>query len=232
MALTTAQRRMLLIGVLPLVVLVICGAAVTVATIRGKLPFDYSAAFAAGPQGVRILSTVPATVIGGASRQVRVSVSGTYAAREPKVEVRTDHGVLDIRSSCPDAHCEVALTVEVPAEVAVQAKAEGASLDVSDLAGKVQADVDGGSITMNRMRSPQVSVDGRSGSVSMQFDDPPEQVTATVSDGSLTVRLPRTTTYTVDAVAAQGSTDITMDSDPAATHRLFLRTSYGSITVS
>ncbi len=232
MALSSAQRRMLLIGVVPLLVLVVAGAAVTVATIRGKLPFDYSSSFANAPQGVRIFSEIPANVIGGASNQVRVSVDGTYAKQEPKVEVRTVDGVLDVRTTCPDSRCEVELTVEVPAALAVQAKAEGASIHVSGLEAKVQVDASEGTVSMNRMRSPQVSVDARRGSLSIQFDEPPEQVTATVSDGSLNVRVPGTTTYAIDAVAAQGSADIGPNNDPTSKHRLFLRTSYGSITVS
>ncbi|MFI5730418.1 DUF4097 family beta strand repeat-containing protein [Kribbella sp. NPDC051587] len=232
MTLTTAQRRMLLIGVVPLLLLVIGGAAVTVATIRGKLPFDYAATSAAGPQGVRIFSTIPTQVIGSANSQVRIAVSGTYAAKRPEIETRTVDGVLDIRIACPGAHCELELTVEVPAATAVQAKTQGASLDLSGLAGKLKADTDGGSVTMNRIRSQQVSVDGRRGSVTMQFDDPPEQVTAIASDGSIDLRVPQTTTYTIDAVSAQGSTDILPVNDPAATHHLFLRTSYGSINVN
>jgi hypothetical protein len=232
MTLTTAQRRMLLIGVVPLLLLVIGGAAVTVATIRGKLPFDYAATSAAGPQGVRIFSTIPTQVIGSANSQVRIAVSGTYAAKRPEIETRTVDGVLDIRIACPGAHCELELTVEVPAAVAVQAKTQGASLDLSGLAGKLKADTDGGSVTMSRIRSQQVSVDGRRGSVTMQFDDPPEQVTAIASDGSIDLRVPQTTTYTIDAVSAQGSTDILPVNDPAATHHLFLRTSYGSINVN
>lgn len=232
MALSTAQRRMLLIGVVPLLVLVIAAAAVTVSLIRGKLPFDYSSSFATGPQGVRIFSGVPVNVIGGASNQVRVIVDGTYAAQQPKVDVRTVDGVLDVRTTCPDMHCEVELTVEVPAAAAVQAKAEGASINLSGLEAKVQVDASQGTVSMNRMRSPQVSVDARRGSLTMQFDDPPEQVTATASDGSLEIRVPGTTTYSIDAVAAQGSVEIGLNNDPSAIHRLFLRTSYGSITVN
>ncbi|MET7277676.1 DUF4097 family beta strand repeat-containing protein [Kribbella sp. NPDC005582] len=232
MALTGAQRRMLLIGVVPLVLLVVAGAAVTVATIRGKLPFNYSSTFAAGPQGVRIFSDLPTSVIGGSGDRVRVMVDGTYAAQQPKVEVQTVDGVLDVRTTCPEARCAVDLTVEVPANAVVQAKAEGTSLSLSGLAANVQVDASQGSVSMNRMRSQQVSVDARSGSLSMQFEDPPAQVTATASDGSISVRVPGTTTYSIDAVAARGSTEIRPINDPDSTHRLFLRTSYGSIDVS
>jgi len=232
MALTKAQRWTLLIGVVPLVLLVVGGAAVTVATIRGKLPFDYSSTFTAGSAGVRVFSDVPANVIGGSGDRVRVAVDGTYASKQPQVDVRTVDGVLDIRTTCPEVGCEVELTVEVPVIAALQAKVEGASISVSGLAAKVQVDASEGTVTMNRMRSPQVSVDTSRGSVSLQFDEPPAQVTATASDGSIGVRVPGTTTYSIDAVSAHGSTDIAPVNDPAATHRLFLRTSYGSIDVS
>lgn len=232
MALTKAQRRMLLIGAVPLVMLVVAGAAVTVATIRGKLPFDYSATFAAGPQGVRIFSDLPTSVIGGSADRVRVSVDGTYATQRPEVEVQTVDGVLDVRTTCPEARCAVEVTVEVPAKAAVEAKAEGTSISLSGLAANVQVDASQGSVSMNRMRSQQVSVDARRGSLSMQFDDPPAQVTATASDGSITMRVPGSATYSIDAVAAQGSTEIRPINDPASAHRLYLRTSYGSIDIS
>lgn len=51
---TGAQRRMLIIGLVPLVVLVVTAAAVTVSLIRGKLPYSYSASFVPGSQGCRL----------------------------------------------------------------------------------------------------------------------------------------------------------------------------------
>ncbi len=46
------------------------------------------------------------------------------------------------------------------------------------------------------------------------------------------MQLPRTTTYAIDAVAAQGSTDLgSVPNDSTATHHVYLRSSYGSITV-
>jgi hypothetical protein len=74
-------------------------------------------------------------------------------------------------------------------------------------------------------------VDVQRGSATLSFDSPPDQVSATTSDGSLTVQVPDGTPYAIDAVAAQGSTDLQVPNDPTATGHLYLRSSYGSITV-
>ena len=228
---TVAQRRMLIIGLVPLLVLVVTGAAVAVSLIRGKLPYSYSASFAPGAQGVRVVSEVPAQLLASVDGQVHVTVDGSYAVAKPAIDVSTAGGVLTIDTSCPDAHCRVDLTVEVPAASAVQAKVEQVSLDVVGVASPLTVDASDGSVDMTRLRSTQVSVDARRGSISLMFDVPPDQVAATASEGSLTVQLPSTATYAVDAVSAQGSNQLDIPNDPASSHHLYLRTSYGSITV-
>ena len=65
----------------------------------------------------------------------------------------------------------------------------------------------------------------------MSFDDPPDRLAATAGDGSITLQLPQTTSYAIDAVAAQGSTHVAVPDDASAAHHVYLRTSYGSITV-
>ena len=222
---TVAQRRMLIIGLVPLLVLVVTAAAVTGSLIRGKLPYSYSASFVPGSQGV------PAQLLASADAQVHVTVDGSYAVARPAIEVTTIDGLLTVHTSCPDPHCAVDLTVEVPTAAAVQAKVEGASLDVAGVSSPLTVDVSDGSVDMNRLRTSRVSVDVRRGSINLFFDSPPDQVTATGSDGSLTVQLPPTATYAIDAVAAQGSNQLDFPNDPGSTHHLFLRTSYGSITV-
>ncbi|GAA0602794.1 hypothetical protein HPO96_19290 [Kribbella sandramycini] len=212
MAVTTAQRRMLLIGLVPLLLLVVGGGAVTVSAISGKLPFEYRTAASVGPNGVRVVSGIPTQVIGGDDDQVRVHIDGTYGAQRPRIDVRTAGGVLEIEASCPDRNCAVELTVEVPAtKLQVQAEA---------------------SVTMRRLRTPDVSVDGRRGSLTMQFDEPPRQLSARAGEGAISLRVPSGTSYAIDAVAAEGTTDIQAANDPAAPHRLYLRTRYGSIEVS
>src|SRR5207244_362576 len=108
---------------------------------------------------------------------------------------------------------------------------EGASLNVAGVAAPLSVDVSDGSVDMAQVRSPQVSADVRRGSISMIFDSAPDQVSATSSNGSITVQLPRTTTYAIDAVAAQGSTQVDIPNNQSATNQIYLRTSYGSITV-
>jgi DUF4097 and DUF4098 domain-containing protein YvlB len=230
--LTRAQRTMLLVGIVPLLAVVLSGAALTVETIRGKLNYSYSATYTPAADGVQIASDVSTQVEASFDGRVHVTIAGTYAEQRPDVRISTVGKVLVVQTTCPDSHCNVDLTVDVPAAAAVKAKIQGASLNVDRVAAPLTLDVTDGSVDMAQLRSPRVSVDARRGSISMLFDSPPAQVSATSSDGSITVQLPRTTTYAIDAVAAQGSTDLgSVPNDSTATHHLYLRSSYGSITV-
>jgi hypothetical protein len=223
---------MLLVGVLPLLAVVVGGALVTVGTIRGKLPYTYSAEFAPGPDGVQIDADVPTQVQASLDGQVHVTVDGSYAKQQPDVRVETVGRLLVVRTTCPDSHCGVDLTVEVPtAAAAIRASVEGASLNVSGVSSPLTVDVSNGSIDMARVRSPKVSADVRRGSVSLSFDDPPSDVAATSNAGSITVQVPRSATYAIDAVAAQGSTDLSVPNDQSASRHLYLRSRSGSITV-
>jgi hypothetical protein len=223
---------MLLVGLLPLLAVVVGGAAVTVATIPGKLPYSYSASSAPGPDGVQINADVSTQIEASLDGQVHVNVDGSYAAQQPDIKVATVGRVLVVQTLCPDSQCAVDLTIEVPAAAStIKAKIQSSSLNVAGVSAPLSVDVSEGSVDMERVRSPQISVDARQGSVSLFFDTPPERVSATSSDGSITVQLPRTTTYAIDAVAAQGSTDLSIPNDSAATHHLYLRSSYGSVMV-
>ncbi|HZX03815.1 hypothetical protein [Kribbella sp.] len=230
---TRAQRMMLLVGVLPLLALLAAGATGTVAAIRGKLTYNYSSSFAAGPEGVQITtSDVSTQVLASADDKVHVTVDGSYAAQQPDVRAGLSGRMLVVQTSCPDINCSVNLTVEVPTgTAAIKAKVEGSSIDVDGVSAPMTVSVKDGSFDGARIRSPQTSVDAERGSVGLFFDAPPDSVHATAISGSITVQLPRSTTYKIDAVAAQGSTDLAVPNDMTATHQVHLRTSYGSITV-
>jgi hypothetical protein len=228
---TPAQRKMLLAGLVPLLVLVVAAGAVTVSLIRGKLPYSYSSVVTPGPQGVRVVSEVPTQLLGSVDGKVHVTVDGSYAEAQPKVQISTVDGVLNVATSCPDIHCSVDLTVEVPATSTVQATANQGSIAVNGVASPLTVDALNGSIDMAGLRSPRVSADAQRGSISLLFRDAPEQVTATARNGSLTVQLPRTTTYAIDAVAALGSTEVDIPNNPSSANRVYLRANDGSITV-
>jgi hypothetical protein len=228
---TRAQRVMLMVGVVPLVAFVVGGGAVVVASIPGKLPYDYSNEFVATAQGVRVESDVSTQLVASVDGKVHVTVDGSYAVAKPEITVAPKDGTLTVVARCPDAHCRVDLTVEVPAEAAVQATVDGTSLDVSGVSSPLTLATTGGSVNLARVRSTDVSVDVRGGSADLFFDSPPTQLRATTRDGSITVQLPRSVSYQIDAVASQGSTYVDIPNDPSADRRLYLRTSYGSITI-
>lgn len=229
--LTAAQRRMLVIGLVPLLLLVAGGAAVAVGSIRGHTEYNYSQTFAPAAQGVSVVSDVPVNVRASLDDRVHVDAGGSYAVAQPTVDVSTIGGQLEVRAFCSDIHCEADVAVAVPGDVPVQVKTERASIDVVGTSGPLTVDTSDGSVDMAQLRSKQVAVNCRRGSITLLFADAPDQVTASSSDGSLTVQVPRSAPYALDAVATQGSTDLEISNDPSSSRHLHLRTRNGSITV-
>jgi DUF4097 and DUF4098 domain-containing protein YvlB len=229
--LTNAQRRMLVIGLVPLLLLVAGGAAVAVGSIRGHIQYNYSQTFAPASQGVSVVSDVPVNVRTSTDDRVHVDAGGSYAVAQPTVDVSTIGGQLEVRAFCSDIHCEADVAVAVPAAVPVQVKTERSSIDVVGASGPLTVDTTDGSVDMMQLRSKQVSVNCRRGSITLSFADAPDHVTANSTDGSLTVQVPQSARYAVDAIATQGSTDLEIPNDPSSTHHLRLRTRNGSITV-
>jgi DUF4097 and DUF4098 domain-containing protein YvlB len=188
--------------------------------------------FAPGAQGVRVDSDVPVDVMTSPDEQVHVSVDGSYTVEQPSVRVTPSDGLLEVRASCHDAQCKVDVVIEVPASVAVQAKASGTSLNVVGVSGPVSAEASDGSISLMNLRSKQVSATSHRGSVNIALDTPPDNLAATTTAGSITVQVAPSVTYAIDALSAQGSTNLNVSNDPASTHHLHLRTTQGSITVN
>jgi DUF4097 and DUF4098 domain-containing protein YvlB len=230
---TKAQRRMLVLGVLPVILLVLGGAALTVETIRGKLNYDYSETYAKPSTTVSIAANVQVSASPSDDDKVHVSLSGTYTGREPTVETRANavRGELAISAHCIGSGCRLELDVALPDGVQLSADTSEASITLLRLSGQLRIKSDGGSINAVRLLSDKVSVTSVSGSVDLGFDRPPTEVQADTSDGSVSVLVPRTATYAIDAAAAHGSTTLNAASDPGSKHRLRLRAAGGSITV-
>jgi hypothetical protein len=231
MSLTSAQRRMLTLGLIPVVLLVLGGGAVTVASIGGKIDYDSSSAYALPRNGVSVVTDIPVTVIPSTDGKVHVSVGGTYTNREPSVDVRKSPGEeLQVSVACRGSGCRVDLTVRVPGGASVKLTSSGGPVDVIGLTGDLRLVTGNGSVNAVQLQSQEVAVSADGGSVDLSFDSPPRTVEANTTNGSLQVLVP-TDSYAIDAAAANGSTQLNLPNELGAQRRLHLRSTNGSITV-
>jgi DUF4097 and DUF4098 domain-containing protein YvlB len=232
MSLTGAQRRMLTLGLIPVIALVLGGGAVTVATIGGKVDYDWSSAYALPRNGVSIVTDVPVTVTPSTDGKVHVSVGGTYTSREPSVDVRKSAGEeLQVSAACRGSGCRVDLAVRVPGAASVKLTTSGVPVDLVGLAGDLRLVTGNGSVNAVQLQSQEVAVTTRGGSVDLSFDSPPRNVVANTTNGSLQVLVP-TDSYAIDAAAMNGSTQLDLPNELGAQRQLHLRTTNGSITVA
>jgi len=224
---------MLFLGLIPVIALVLCGAAVTVATIRGKLNYDFAQSYGTPAGPVSVAANMDVVVMPSTDDQLHVRMSGTYIEHEPTIDVQHDaaQGEVKVVAHCAGHGCRLELEVEVPDAVALSVAASGASVELQRLTGPVQVKTEDGSINAVRLRTDTVSATTLGGSVDLGFDRPPADVKADASDGSVHVQLPRTAAYAIDAAAAHGSTTLNAENDLGSQYRLRLRAANGSITV-
>jgi hypothetical protein len=232
MTLSSPQRRLLTLGLIPVIALVLGGGAVTVASIGGKVDYDFSSAYALPRNGVSIVTDVPVTITPSTDDKVHVSVGGTYTNREPSVDVRKSVGEeLQVSTACRGSGCRVDLAIRVPVSAGVKLTTSGVSVDLIGLTGDVRLVTGNGSINAVQLQSQQVSVTARGGSVDLSFDSPPRNVVANTTNGSLQVLVP-TDSYAIDAAALNGSTQLDLPNELGAQRQLHLRTTNGSILVA
>lgn len=231
---TKAQRRMLQVGLIPVLALVLGCAAVTVSVIRGKLDYNYSTVYDKPVDNVSVTANMPVHVFPSTDGKVHIALSGTYTDREPTIDVRNGepqtHG-LELGARCGGSSCRLSLTVEMPSSTGLSLNSADSSVELLRLTGTLDVTADGGSVNGMALRSDQVTVNAHSGSVDLGFDSAPSNVEVTTSNGSLNIRLPGTSTYAIDAAAVHGSTELNVNNDLNSPRQLHLRATNGSITV-
>jgi hypothetical protein len=231
---TKAQWRMLQLGLIPVLALVLGGAAVTVSVIRGKLDYNYATTYDQPIDAVTITANVVVAVNRSTDGKVHIALSGTYTAGQPTIAVRKPAPAsreLEIGADCEGSDCRLVLAVELPGATRLSVSASGASVELRQLTGPIQVTADNGSVNGTRLGSDSVSVSAQSGSVDLAFDRAPANVEVTSSNGSIEVLVPRTATYAIDAAADFGSTQLNVNNDLSSRNQLHLRSSNGSITV-
>lgn len=213
-----------------------------------------TATFAAG--GVTRLDLVAdngsVEVVGADTDEITVIAEISHGLSRTRHRAAIEGDTLVVRSSCPwiSEWCSVDYRIEVPAELDVQLDIEDGRLAVRDVAGAVRVDGDSDSIELTRLagdveastddgnvvarglRSASVQADSDNGRVSLTFASAPTTVQASTDHGRVEVVVPDgSETYRVDLETDFGSTDIGVRTDPDSSRRITGSSDSGDVTV-
>jgi hypothetical protein len=172
-------------------------------------------------------------VVGGAASSAAVTAAPHYVGRAPVLSSQVLDGTLAVTASCPqEPDCQVALTLRVPAAVAVRVTADLGDVTLTGLSGAVTASTKAGMIGANDLLAAQVVLSSQDGDITAAFAVPPAHVSASSQLGDVTLRLPETVTYDVIASTKLGSTSITAPRSARSGHVIKASSQLGSVTVA
>lgn len=246
-----------------------------VAALLGAVVVVLPAAWQAGAYGVTRTGTlhggsdgrpVTALHIMGGDAHVSITPRGdaevgyraevAWSRAKPAIEESWQDGTLTLTPRCPDGtswlttgfSCSVQLRVSVPAGLPVKVAAASGRVDISGLAGAVDARVDSGRISLTGLRgavrarvgsgnlhataltSPQLDLSVGSGLASVDFVAPPDRIRADTGSGRLAVTVPEATRFRVTTRKGAGRCDVEAGlSDPASPRTLELSVGSGAI---
>ncbi|WP_159047359.1 hypothetical protein [Streptomyces sp. XY332] len=180
-------------------------------------------------------------------RQVVYRAEVRWSLTAPEIEESWLGDTLKLTPRCPAVGavvesglgCSVDLGVTVPAGIPVKVSAGSGTVDISGLAGAVDAEVGAGRLRLTALRgplrasvgsgsleasglsSPQADLRAGAGSAVARFAAPPQQVTARAGAGHLRLTVPAATRFRVTDRAGTGRCDVAPGMhDPAAPGRL------------
>jgi hypothetical protein len=141
-----------------------------------------------------------------------------------------------LTSRCPSGvnfgdACRVDYKVTLPASVAVDI--EGAAGDISLNGPLVKATVktNAARITGSGLGAGTFQATTDAGQVDLSFAAAPMSVQVKSTAGAVSVTVPGADKYNVSVDTTIGGQDITVDKDPASSHRIDVETTVGSVTV-
>lgn len=178
----------------------------------------------------------------------------TGPLRAAKVTLDQNDDVLRIEQTCPGLFawgCQASFDVVVPAGVEVSGSTSNGSIVLAGLEGPVDVDTSNGRVTLEdvtadsvevstsngaisgeSLDSDEVEVETSNGRITLSFDVAPTSVSARSSNGAIELYLPGDAPpYAMDTSTSNGTVDIDIRTDPAASLAISLRTSNGDITV-
>ncbi|GAA3241530.1 DUF4097 family beta strand repeat-containing protein [Dactylosporangium siamense] len=188
------------------------------------------------------------TVLPGPDGQVTVDSHLAWSSlRGPTAAVTVQGGTLKVVGTC-HGRCAVDFVLRVPAAMTVEVRTDGGDVRAADLtgvvtlrsaAGDVTADnlggtlsltSDAGSVHGSGLRCPTVQARVDSGDLNLSFAAVPDTVTAAADAGDIDLALPRGS-YRVHTQVDNGSPDVAVTDDPAATSTVNARTGAGSVHI-
>jgi hypothetical protein len=123
------------------------------------------------------------TVTGGATSSAAITATPQYQGSAPTISSRVSGGTLTVTASCPqEPHCQVSLTVVVPAGLPVHAQADQGDVTVTGLTSGAVASSQQGDVTIRQL-SGRVTATTDQGDVNLTAVS--GQVTAHTDQGTI-----------------------------------------------
>lgn len=187
------------------------------------------------------------------STETTVERRSSWSLRSPQVSEFVNGGTLTITARCGFGFafgCDSDFRLQVPQDVAIEARSTADDVIVSGLSGDVVArssagDVEArnlsgrarlsssaGDVRGANLRSAEVNARSSAGDVELRFDAAPTSIQADSSAGDVEIRVPEDMeSYRVDAVSRAGDVTTNVRTDPASNRTLDLRSSAGDVIV-
>jgi DUF4097 and DUF4098 domain-containing protein YvlB len=193
------------------------------------------------------------TVLGTDTDEIAVTAEISEGLRAPRREMRVVDGRLDIDAGCSllaGTWCQVDLTVQLPAHMAVEidadngrvevrgidapvlVRSDNGSVELDRLAGALDARTNNGRVVARQVSSADVRAQSDNGRVELQFDGEPMTVVASSDNGDVEVLLPDTdAVYQVDIGSENGSVDQQVRVDPTSERSITISSDNGNVSV-
>lgn len=173
------------------------------------------------------------TITGSQRSTVSVTEQIQYSDRPP-VMTRTVTGkTLTLGYRCPnESKCAASYDIQVPRDVAVRASSANGEIQLSALAGPVQASSNLGLITASGLTSSTASFDSNLGEIDAVFTTAPTTVHATTDMGAINIRVPGTVSYDVNVTpGGLGSANVTVPRSASSRHVIDAACGMGSVLI-
>lgn len=175
-----------------------------------------------------------AVTIEGGDGPVTVTEVYRFADEKPATSHRVEGSTLRLTDDgCrnDDVRCEVEFRVHLPAAARTEITAQAGAVKVIGLTGNVSISTQAGAVEGRALGGDSVTVSTQAGAATLEFAAAPSTVRASTELGAIEVRLPSGTGYAVDVQTTVGSSDVSVQRDPASRHKIEVRTGVGAVQV-